>query len=97
VTIRIINPNVVAYNVAKAEHRIHLNGRLLGTVKIDRPVGVPAQNSSAQQIGSIKLDAGATLPSGIAEYRMESELLLRLWGESTQDLELSSSGSVTVK
>jgi hypothetical protein len=94
-TIRIRNPNVVAYNVAESEHRIHVNGRQVGTVKIRQPTGVPAQSNAATQTGT--LEGAASLPSGTADYRMESKLVLRLYGETTQDLKLTSSGSVTIE
>lgn len=96
-TIRILNPNVVAYNVAEAEHEIYLNGRMVGTVNIERPTGVPARSEAATQTGVLKLRSGESLPTGTIDYRMNSELILRLWGDTTQELKVSSSGSVAVR
>lgn len=94
-TVRIINPNMVSYNIASATHRVFLADRLIGTLKIDSPTGVPAQ-MGIDQSGSLQLERGATLPDGSARYRLESSIVMRLWGESTKAHKLSGTGTVAV-
>lgn len=95
-TVRIVNPNLVAYNLARATHRIIVDGRLVGTLRYDRPTGVPAQNVAAQE-GRLALEPGTSLPSGPAAYRLESKVVLTLWGDRTEESKLSAAGSVTVR
>lgn len=95
-TVRIVNPNLVAYNIDQATHRILLDGRLVGTLEAKRPLGIPAQNVGLHT-GALTLDKGASLAAGSASYRLESKVVLRLYGERTEDAKLSGSGTVTVK
>lgn len=95
-TVRIVNPNLVAYNIDRATHRIYLGDRLVGTLEVKRPLGIPAQNVGLHT-GALTLDKGATLAAGSAAYRVDSKVVLRLYGERTEDAKLSGSGTVTVK
>lgn len=95
-TVRIVNPNLVAYNIDRATHRIFLGDRLVGTLEAKRPLGIPAQNVGRHS-GALALDKGAALAAGSASYRIESKVVLRLYGERTEDAKFSASGTVTVK
>lgn len=95
-TVRVVNPNLVAYNLARATHRVLLDGRLVGTLRHERPTGVPAQNV-ALQVGSLALEPGASLSPGPVAYRLESKVVLTLWGDRTEESKLSASGSVIVR
>jgi hypothetical protein len=95
-TVRIVNPNLVAYNIDRATHRVFLGERLVGTLEVKRPLGIPAQNVG-RHTGALTMDKSATLAVGSASYRLESKVVLRLYGERTEDAKLSGSGTVTVK
>lgn len=95
-TVRVVNPNLVAYNLLRAEHRVFLDGRAIGTLKYTQPTGVPAQNV-AEQRGNLELERGASVAAGTTAYRLESRLTLTLWGDRTEDAKLSAIGTVTVR
>ena len=44
VTWRLVNPNIVPYLVAQANHRVYLDGVLIGTVNDREALAVPAQS-----------------------------------------------------
>jgi hypothetical protein len=97
---RLVNPNVVPYLVAKATHRIYLDGVLVGTIHDDETVAVPAQNNldrrhPLQAAGPAAERAlAAASAAGSASYRVESSLLIRLYGDTTEKTSLTSSGKV---
>lgn len=95
-SVRLVNPTTVAYNVAGATHRLFLDERPLGTLEIKQPVGVPSQNVGLHT-GRLALEKGATLPSGPAAYRLESRVVLVLWGDRQETAKLAARGRVTVK
>jgi hypothetical protein len=95
-TVRIVNPNTVAYNVASASHRIFLGDRAVGTLEISKPIGVPAQNVGLHT-GPLKLESGAALPAGTVAYRLESRVTMVLWGDRSETNKLSGRGTVEVK
>ncbi len=95
-TVQIINPNLVAYNLVSATHKIILDGRTAGVLHITRATGVAPQ-SVAPQSGTIDLGKGAALARGAAAYRMESKFVVRVYGDATRDSKLSSSGTVVIK
>ena len=57
---------------------------------------MPAQNV-AEQRGNLELERGASVAAGTTAYRLESRLVLTLWGDRTEESKLSASGSVTVR
>lgn len=95
-TVRIVNPNLVAYNIDGATHRIYLGDRFVGTLEAKRPLGIPSQNVGLHS-GTLTLDKSATLAPGSTSYRVDSKVVLRLYGERTEDAKLTGSGTVTVK
>lgn len=95
-TVRIVNPNLVAYNIDSAKHRIFLGERVVGTLEVNRPVGIPAQNIGLHS-GRLMLEKGATIEGGSTNYRLESKVVLRLYGERTEDAKFTASGNVTVR
>lgn len=95
-TVRFVNPNLVAYNIDSATHRIYLGDRFVGTLEVKRPLGIPAQNVGLHT-GALTLDKGATIAAGSTSYRIESKIVLRLYGERTEDAKFHGSGTVTVK
>ncbi len=92
----LLNPSVVAFNVASSKHALYLDGRLVGHVAIKDPVGVAAQ-SQASLTAPLQLEKGAALPAdGRAGYRLETELELRLYGETVEYTKLNASGTLTI-
>lgn len=102
VTWRVVNPNVVAYLVAQASHKVYLDGVLVGTTADRDPLAVPAHNSATRT--SALVTAGpaadrvlaAAAAAGSAAYRLESSILIRLYGESTDKTTLTAAGKVPV-
>lgn len=95
-TLRLLNPGVVAYNVASSKHRVFIDGKAVGTVEVKAPEGVPAQRN-VEQTGIFVPEKGASIASGQSSYRLESVLTLTLYGENTQQTKISGSGTVIVK
>jgi hypothetical protein len=93
---------VVSYLVAQSNHRVYLDGVLVGTITDKDAMALPAHNHSARST-ILKSDgaaaeravaAAATAKS--AAYRIESDVTIRLYGDSTERSSLSSSGTVPV-
>jgi LEA14-like dessication related protein len=99
---RILNPNIVPYLVAQANHRIYLDGVLIGTVNDRDALAVPAQ-SKPERSSELKVAGSAAeraltaaVAAGSAAYRLDSSVMIRLYGDSTDKSELHSAGSVPV-
>lgn len=95
-TVRYVNPSVVSYNVDHSTHRVFLDGKLVGKIEIKAPLGIPAQRN-LEQGGTFVAEKGANVATGSANYRLQSELTLVLYGENVQTSKLSGSGTVVVK
>ena len=99
---RVANPNVISYLLSEANHRIYLNGVLVGTVKDREPVAITPQAHtdvtspliSAGPAGDSALAAAAT--AGSAAYRVESAIVVQLYGETVDKSSLTSTGTVPV-
>lgn len=99
---RVVNPNIVSYLVAEADHRIYLDGTLVGSTKDREPLALPAQSKVDRT--STLVPAGATaertltaaLKAGSATYRLESTVTIRLYGEAKEKSTLTTSGTVPV-
>ena len=99
---RVANPNVISYLVSQATHRIYLNGVLVGTVKDREPLAVTAQAhtdvtsamTSAGPAGDSALAAAAS--AGSAAYRVESAIVVQLYGEMIDKSDLTATGTVPV-
>jgi hypothetical protein len=99
---RVNNPNVVSYLLAETTHKIHLNGKLVGTVRQKAALAVPA--TSTIEGAAVMTVAGAegervlteALSAGKASYQAEIAVVIRLYGETTDKSTLSMSGTVPV-
>ncbi len=99
---RVVNPNIAPYLVAQVSHTIYLNGTLVGTIATNDPLGIPPQESAARS--SKLVPAGpaadqilaAAVVHGTATYRVDSKLVIQIYGDDHEKGELSNSGSVTV-
>lgn len=99
---RVVNPNIVSYLVAQANHRIYLDGVLVGTATDRDALAVPAQ-SKADRTSPLALAGpaaeravAAAAATGSATYRLESTVTIRLYGETTDRSELRAAGTVPV-
>ncbi len=95
-TVRVTNTNVVAFNFSESHHTIILDGREIGTMKVTSATGIPSQ-TTVEQTGRLELKRGVDLPSGPASYRLESRIVVRLYGDRTENEKLGGSGTVVVK
>lgn len=99
---RVINPNVVSYLLAQSTHRVYLDGVLVGTITDKDAMALPANNHSARSatLTSAGPAAERTLSTaaaaGSAAYRVESSVIIRLYGDSTERSSLSGAGTVPV-
>ena len=94
-TARLVNPNVVAYNVDSSTHSLYLDGKLAGTLSTSGAEGVPAQGS-VMTTAKFATAPGFVLTAGKASYRLESVLVMRLYGDSTEKQKLTSTGTVEI-
>lgn len=101
-TWRVLNPNIVPYLVARAEHRIYLDNVLIGTVNDRGALAVPSQ-SKGERVSAVTLAGpaaeqavAAAVTAGSASYRLESEVTIRLYGDQTDKTDLRAAGTVPV-
>lgn len=98
---QVTNPNVTSYVLGQVTNRIFLNGTLVGTTLDRDPLGIPS-NGSAAQTSKLTLAGPAAVQiltaaaQGPANYRVESTLLIQVYGEQTETGNLASSGTVKV-
>lgn len=93
-TLRYVNPNVAIYNIDRSEHKVYVDGALVGTISTKDAVGVPAQQAVTQDV-ALKLTK--PLAPGEHSYRLESDCTLRLYADNMQGMKSTSSGSIVVK
>jgi hypothetical protein len=92
----LLNPSVVAFNIASSKHTLYLNGREAGRIVIKEPSAVAAENQTSFS-APLLVDKAAVLPAeGRVSYRLETELELRLYGDSVEYAKLASLGTLTV-
>ena len=102
VTWRIVNPNIVPYLLARATHRVYLDGVLVGTIDDREALAVPQQSNQDRTSPLAVAGPGAeaalatALKNGSAAYRMESAVVVRLFGDTTEKTDLRASGTVPV-
>lgn len=95
-TFRVVNPNMVSYNLDNVTYTVALDGKVVGTAQIKQPTGVPAQQT-IMQTAALVLAPGAVLPVGEASYRFDAQVLFRLYDEMTEKKKFSGAGRVVVK
>ena len=102
VTWRVSNPNLASYLLSQTSHRIFLNGTLVGKTMDNDPMGVPAQFSTTKTSKLLLADQAAervlrdALAAGSARYRVESQITVRLYGDTVDRSSLINSGTVLV-
>jgi hypothetical protein len=94
-TIRYTNPNLIAYNLAQSKHKIHVAG-WSGVAETREAFGVPPQ-AVAEQVVALKPERLEQLAAGAQDYRLESDLTMRLYGESRESMGVTANGRVVVE
>jgi hypothetical protein len=93
---------VVSYLLAQSTHRVYLDGVLVGTITDKDAMALPANNHSARSTTlatagpAAERTLTAAAATGSAAYRVESSVIIRLYGDSTERSSLSSTGTVPV-
>ena len=99
---RVANPNVVPYLLTRFSHKIFLNGTKLGTIVDLEPLGVPPNTNAARTSKLTPGDAAGAdavaraLASGSASYRIETQIVIRIYDETIEKSSLTNSGTVPV-
>lgn len=99
---RIVNPNVVPYLVAESTHRIYLNGTLAGTTVEKEAVAIPPQ-SNVERTTRLAVPGaeaervlGDAAGAGSGSYRVESTIIISLYGDTMDKSKLVGTGTVHV-
>lgn len=97
-----VNPNVASYLLSRVTNKIYLNGTFLGTTVDTDAMALPVQQSVSKvskltpagpETARLLTEAAAR---GSAAYRVDSQLVILLYGETTEKAALTHSGSVPV-
>lgn len=97
-----VNPNVTPYLLSGVTNKIYLNGTLVGSTVETEAFGLPAQQAVHKTTRLTVAGPDATrviaeaAAHGSAAYRVDSQLVILLYGESTEKGTLTHSGSVPV-
>lgn len=94
-TVRYVNPNLMSYNLAQSRHKIQV-GAWSGVAETREPLGVPPRNTVEQTV-ALRPERLDELAPGGADYRLDSDFSLRLYGESRESLHLSARGRTVVE
>lgn len=99
ITVDVANTTVIPYVIAKSQHHVFLEGKLIGEAKTDVAWGV-AQQGVARHKAALTLAAGvgadevrALLATGKVNYRLESRLISQL-GEDETVFKIQSAGVI---
>jgi hypothetical protein len=99
----VVNTNIVAYLLSHVSHKIYLNGTYLGMIVDNEPLGVPANSHTGR---TNRLTGGDTTAarvlteaaaSGSANYRVETQITVLIYGDTNEKAALASSGTVPVR
>lgn len=98
----VTNTNVVSYLFARVRSKIYLNGVYLGVIINENPLGIPA-GTDVERSGIITGgDAAASralaeaLAHGSASYRVDTQITVRIYGETVEETKLTHTGTVPV-
>jgi hypothetical protein len=101
-TWHVTNTNVVSYLFARVRSKVYVNGSYVGMIVNENPLGIPASTEvdrSGQITGS---DAAAkrvladALAHGSASYQVDTQVTVRIYGDTVEETKLSHSGTVPV-
>lgn len=99
---RVVNTNVAPYLLSQLSNKIYLNGTLVGTTLDKEPLGIPREGIATRST-KLTLAGPATdrilteaVAHGPVSYRVDSLLIIQIYGDQTETGSLSNAGSVTV-
>ena len=99
---QLVNPNVTPYLLDRVSHRIFLNGTLVGTTLDAKATAFPAQSTTSKTTkltlagpAAERLLAEAAA-KGRAEYRVDTQVTVRLYSDMMEKSDLTHAGSVPV-
>jgi hypothetical protein len=98
----LVNPNISPYLLDRVSHKVYLNGTLVGTTLDAMPMAVPAQQTTSKTSRLTMAGPAAdqlfaeAAAKGSAAYRVDTQLLIRLYDQITDKGALTHSGSVPV-
>lgn len=98
----VANSNIVAYLLSQVSHKIYLNGAYLGATMDKEPLGVPASSNAGRTTKLAGGDAAVArvlaeaAAHGSANYRVETQLIILIYGDSTEKANLTGTGVVPV-
>jgi LEA14-like dessication related protein len=99
---RVDNSNIVAYLLSRVSHKIYLNGVYLGTVVDEEPLAVPAGTKAGRTSKLTGGDAAAkqvlaeAIARGAANYRIDTQIVVRIYDETIEKAVLAHTGTVPV-
>lgn len=102
VTWRVLNPNLVPYLIGESSHRVYLDGTLVGSLQDREALAIPSQSTQERTTALVPAGAAAeralaaAVAAGSANYRVEMNVLVRLYGDTTEKGELRAQGTVPV-
>ena len=88
--------------MAQSSHKVQLNGVVVGTANDKEPLAVPAQSRVDRTSPLVLAGTSAehalasAVAAGTASYQVESSILIRLYGETTDKSTLKASGTLPV-
>ncbi len=99
---RVENSNIVPYLLSRISHKIYLDGTYLGAIMEEEPLAVPASTNSGRTSKLAKEDAAAAqaisvaIARGSGSYRMDTQIVIRIYDENVEKANLANSGTVPV-
>jgi hypothetical protein len=98
----VTNPNIVSYLFARVRSKVYLNGTYVGMIVDENPLGIPA---SAEVDRAGKITGGDAAARGVladavahgpASYRVDTQITIRIYGDSVEESKLTHTGTVPV-
>lgn len=102
VTWRLRNPNVVAYLLDHATHKISLNGAVIGTVTSQERLGIPREGEVEQTFpltpanGGVGAQLAQLVGRDPVPYQIESNVWFLIMDDDRERATLTGSGTVAV-
>ena len=97
------NSNVVSYLLSHMAHKIQINGTDLGVINEKDALAIPAGSNAGRTSKLTGLSPAAShvlseaASSGSANYRIDSQITILIYDDSTEKAVLTHSGTVPVK
>jgi hypothetical protein len=101
-TWHVANSNVVAYLLTRVTHKVYLDGTYLGMIVDEEPLAVPANSNAGRSNKLARGDAAAArvvaaaVANGSGNYRIDTQIIIRIYGDTIEKSVLANAGSVPV-